>query len=100
MNFEINDKVLWASQSGGYSKVKIGTVVAIVPPLAYVSGIIRPSLNPGNHPKERKYREAFDGGSLPRDHKSYVILVEPKSSKGKAILYWPRVSHLCLLKWK
>lgn len=91
---EIGNKVKWTSQAGGNTKTKHGVVVAIVPALDRIHNVVRPFLNPGNIPKIRKYKEAFDAASYPRDHKSYVIEVPSVSGKGKSTLYWPRVSQL------
>lgn len=70
MKFEFGDEVMWSSQSLGYTKHKIGTVVEVVPP--------------GQYPGKETFhtRKAFT-----RDHESYYIAVGNK-------FYWPRVGNL------
>lgn len=75
MRFKVGDVVTWTSQSGGYSKTKTGTVLAIVP--AGSSPVV-----PEGYRANSKAGYGFG-----RSHDSYLIAV------GK-VIYWPRV--ICL----
>lgn len=76
-DFHVGDMVEWTSQSSGTRKKKIGTICAVIPaekrPDPYVGRSV----------------VALPGGGfgMPRDHKSYLVLVGNK-------LYWPRVKYL------
>ena len=74
---EIGDEVTWGSQAGGYTKEKMGIIVAIVP--AGV-GVV------DAYPEIRTGGSAW-GGGISRNHQSYVVKVGKK-------LYWPLVNHL------
>lgn len=76
---KINQKVSWTSHSGGYTKSKTGTVVAVIPPHAHI-------------PYEWKKR--LDAPGLPRDHESYLVLVPGKTERSAGKLYWPIVKKL------
>jgi len=78
MPFDIGDKVIWESQSGGHRKTKTGEVVFVV---------LR-----GSVPSVRNFRHPQWDGITPRKHVSYVIKVQagPQSVKH----YWPRVKAL------
>lgn len=69
--FKVGDGVTWTSQAGGYSKVKTGAVVEVIPP--------------GKRP------ECVPGCGFSRKHESYVIAVKRPRS---VALYWPNVSAL------
>jgi hypothetical protein len=75
MQFSTGAKVTWVSSAGGFDKRKEGVVVAVISAGALPSREDYPSL----HKK---------GLGSPRDHVSYVVLVEG------AALYWPRTRHL------
>jgi len=72
-------KVEWASQSGGFSKVKSGIIIATVPA----------GKNPMDYMPENMECNSHTGYGAPRKHKSYLIQVG-KSSRA----YWPLVSCL------
>lgn len=77
--FSEGDYVEWTSQSQGYSKTKVGKVVAVLPA--------------GYHPNrlEAFWAAGWKKPVLPglqRDHESYMVNV-----KGRSV-YWPRVSKL------
>lgn len=69
------DEVEWTSQSAAAHRTKRGIVERVVP-----AGVRPPKLSKNANPGQS------------RDHTSYLIRV-----KGKG-LYWPRVSHLKLIK--
>jgi len=73
----IGDKVVWESQGQGFTRQKVGEIVAVIPPRR----------NPNFHIPEGKW--SFGGGSfgLPRNHESYLVAVGNR-------LYWPRVASL------
>lgn len=86
--FGVGDKVRWASQAGGYTKVKEGEIVAVVPD---GRGIIATL---GNRANAYNLRHLFGSLYIKRDHASYLVAVPTKSKKGRPLLYWPRVKHL------
>lgn len=73
----IGDQVVWESQGRGFTRQKVGEIVAVIPPRR----------NPNFHIPEGKW--SLGGGSfgLPRNHESYLVAVESR-------LYWPKVKHL------
>lgn len=77
MKLTIGSKVRWNSQAGGVWKVKIGTVVGIVPPEKDPRGFV---------PTGFIVKEAGWGG---RDHESYLIQVGRRRR-----LMWPLVKNL------
>lgn len=81
-NFTAGDTVAWTSQSGGYTRTKVGIVEEVVPAKGLPSRDRFPQL----------YRNA--GVGLPRDHVSFVVRVPGKTAKAAGTLYWPRVSGL------
>lgn len=89
--FKIGDCVSWESQSSGYSTKKVGTVVAVV------RGCGKDAITDRLDrfiPKELREttKILFDGWQRPED--CYIIVVRPKSGKGKSRLYCPQVSAL------
>ena len=89
MTFTEGSKVEWKSQAQGYTRVKYGTVVAVVPAGCDVLDLlILDSGEPSYHSRQ------FDGGM--RAHESYLVEVKTgKDGHGTPKLYWPRVSALC-----
>ena len=75
MTFKINDRVKWSSQAQSYWRLKVGTVVEVVPA----------GQEPVTKPK---------GAGFARRHESYIVEVPGKTPKAKAKLYWPVVSVL------
>ena len=83
--FKENDEVIWSSQAGGREKVKIGTVVEVIPA--------------GKSILRSRFRHELDASISPRREESYVVCVGPKpGSRAKPKYYWPRVSALSLNK--
>jgi hypothetical protein len=91
-NFHVGDSVRWYSQAGGsLPTTKVGKVVVIVPP----------DTDPLS--AAAKIADQYDSSrcdikrSLPRQHESYLVLVQQVDKKGvplRSRLYWPRVCHL------
>lgn len=69
-SFRLGNRVKWTSASAGSTKTKIGTIVAVFPPdrggRAIVVKEVTWRANACTH------RSAC-GGSLPRDHESYLV---------------------------
>ena len=80
---KIGDRVEWKSQSGSFTTVKRGSIVAIVP-----IGIRPDDCLPAGFRCNSKA-----GYGMYRGHESYLIQVD---GKGRS-LYWPRVKHLHLM---
>jgi len=78
--FKVGDKVRWVSQSAGRQTVKIGVVVAEVPPEA----------RPESYIPEGMRRNSTNGYGRSRPHTTYLIKVKNKGS----MVYWPRVHCL------
>jgi len=72
-------KVEWASQSGGFTKVKSGIIIATVPA----------GKNPMDYLPNYMECNSHTGYGAPRKHKSYLVRV---GMSFKA--YWPLVSRL------
>lgn len=92
--FKIGDSVEWESQAGGSKTKKQGKIHYVVP--ENNSATQRKHIekyNPGYPPK---HNQMFDGLN-PRNHESYIVIVESKSGKGKCKLYWPHASKLKLV---
>lgn len=79
---KVGDLVEWESQSGGYSKLKRGEVMAVVEAGQWAHEIMK-SLGLRTN--------STAGYGIPRNHKSYIVKI---GNKG----YWPRVKHLRLIK--
>lgn len=73
--FKIGDKVKWSSQAQGYSKIKEGEVVQVVPS--------------GERPDRERFIELYkhSGCGFGRSAESYVVRVKRKH-------YWPVASKL------
>lgn len=81
--FKEDDEVIWSSQAGGAEKVKIGTVVEVIPA--------------GKSILHSRFRNELDASTLPRKEESYIVCVGPKpGSRAKPKYYWPRTSALSL----
>lgn len=92
--FKVGDVVEWTSQAAGSTKTKRGTIAAPV-----AAGML-----PGY--AVRRLRDgglAFSGPDagtcVPRNHESYLVLVQMPASRNaarprKPRVYWPRVSAL------
>jgi len=76
------DRVTWSSQSQSYTTIKSGVVHKVIPVGTSVKDMLLPLSAEGHSIKHIK----ACGG--PRNHESYLILVDGK------ILYWPLVSKL------
>ena len=78
--FKVGEEVAWDSQAGGYSSLKLGEVIEVVPP--------------GTDPPGIK------GAGMRRDHESYVIkarVIDGSDAQRKRTKkYWPRVPGLRL----
>lgn len=76
MDFKVGDQVQWTSQSGGYTKAKMGTVEEVVPARGY--------------PDRERFQRLYKGSGvgLARDHVSYVVWVHGSGA------YWPRANKL------
>jgi hypothetical protein len=90
----VGKKVRWTSQSSGTWRVKLGEVVAVVPPqsdpnviLPQVSADLR-MVRSGSKLSRLVSRI---GSGLPRDHESYLIVV---SDQAQHRVYWPVVANL------
>jgi hypothetical protein len=79
------DRVTWSSQSQSYTTIKSGVVHKVIPVGTSVKDMLLPLSAEGHSIKHIK----ACGG--PRNHESYLILVDGK------ILYWPVVSKLIRL---
>ena len=77
MVFAQGQEVVWKSQSAGYTKVKVGKVVALVDR----------DVEPNRALAAAGARGTIKNPGMVRDHLSYVIRADGR-------LYWPRVSHL------
>jgi hypothetical protein len=90
MQFNIGDKVQWASQAQGTMLTKMGTIIVIV------NRHKRPPL--GKYAKTHIWR--YGGGSS-RPEVSYLVEVKrfhKKTGKEiKPLLYWPKVKDLRLV---
>lgn len=75
MSFTIGQKVQWASQSGGYTKTKIGIIAEVVP-----AGML-----PSRDKFLYLYKSA--GIGMTRNYESYVVMVGTRP-------YWPRANKL------
>lgn len=84
--FEVGEEVAWTSQAQGYTKTKVGTIVAIVDSEMWPQDVVNQF-----EPALRKLSTRKMGGGSPRDHVSYLIRV-------KRSLYWPRVEGLRLVR--
>ena len=80
--FDINTKVTWASESGGFRKVKMGMIIAIVPPATDPRSCIPTGYSFKNH-HVAKWRKDV----------SYLVRIE-----GSKKLYWPVVDDLVLVE--
>lgn len=90
----IGDVVEWKSQAAGSATVKRGTVVYVLKPDEYVSAALF-SMEKSKIIENRKRVDIqFDLGSYPRDHESYIVLVNRGDGKKKPCLYFPRVRGL------
>jgi len=79
--FDINQKVTWASESGGFRKVKRGMIIAIVPAATDPRSCIPPGYSFKNH-RMAKWRKEV----------SYLVRIE-----GTKKLYWPVADDLVLV---
>ena len=77
---KVDDCVEWTSQSAGYTTIKRGKIVAVVPEKGNALQFV---------PEGFGCRNRY-GFGMPRSHESYLIKVKGKGRK----LYWPHVSGL------
>jgi len=82
-HFKVGDMVQWDSQSSGYVRHKIGTIVAVVPPKCDPDSFI---------PEGLCSNSQF---GFARKHTSYLVRVG-----NSGLVYWPRVKNLGLLPAK
>ncbi|WP_247391737.1 CpaF/VirB11 family protein [Ralstonia pseudosolanacearum] len=80
--FEIGNKVIWTSLSGGYVSTKVGIVEEIVPTMGM--------------PTRDRFPELYRNDRIgrPRDHLSYVVRVPSNTARSAGTVYWPRASNL------
>jgi hypothetical protein len=82
----IGSPVEWKSQANGFSKVKEGTIVAVIPPgeawIKYAAPFRETHVMEGG------------AGKTPREHESYLVSVLSQAGHKRPRLYWPRVSQL------
>jgi hypothetical protein len=81
---KVGDRVKWRSQANGNWREKVGTIVAIVPPLADVKSCIPP--NAGWRMKKQKAGD-------PRKIQSYLVNPDGYGTE----LLWPLVDRMELL---
>jgi len=74
--FVVGEKVKWSSQASGFTKEKVGTVVAVVP----AGDFVRDHIPAGC---------MIDSTSSTRNHDSYLVRVGKRRK-----LYWPLVKYL------
>ena len=87
--FKKGDRVTWSSQANGSFKVKVGTVVEVVPANIWP---IKTLLT-----QDYQASADFSGGTRPVE--SYIVLV-PSLGQRKPQLYWPRANQLAHYKDK
>lgn len=90
----VGDRVSWSSSSAGFSKLKEGDVVLVVPSGEHPSSLTKFESLKRNHRKQRYFL-----WGKPRNHESYIVSVR-SGQKAKPSLYWPRVSALTKLQSK
>jgi hypothetical protein len=97
---EVNTRVKWTSQAGGFHVEKRGVVVYVLP--ADVPPILNSAYRDEGpiYDVAAKHRAKMQGGSIAaRKHESYFVLVSsPMGSKAAPKLYWPVVSLLKVVK--
>jgi len=96
MGFEVGDKVKWTSQSSGYTKEKVGEVVAVIPPNKFPARETRHPTPPGRilamflgENWDDKYNTRPMGGGYSRPQESYLVAVPQKRPESRRLLYWP-----------
>lgn len=90
----LGQKVRWKSQAGGTWKVKLGTVVCVVP-----AGMHWRDAWDGLPPwEQQKYAGAGGFSAIARPEESYLVAVPSASEKAKPKLYWPRTPQLEFLE--
>ncbi|EOI3527703.1 hypothetical protein ACMSYW_000878 [Cronobacter dublinensis] len=81
MKFKLNDEVKWSSSASGFTKVKIGVIVEVIPA--------------GVNVRKFELGRQLDALGLPRKEESYIVCVWPNpGSRAKPKYYWPRVNAL------
>lgn len=89
--FKIGDQVTWSSQAGGFTAIKTGEVVGVVPAGVYISAANMRGATIA--PVDAALTKRFDGGK--RTHESYLVKLRPGlTEKSTPVLYWPRVNSL------
>lgn len=84
--FQLGQTVEWASQANGYTRIKRGRVVCVLPP--------------GEVPVRAAFPSLFSKGTpvgMGRTHESYVVEVSWKDYGKASKHYWPLVSQLRLV---
>jgi len=77
--FKVGDKVIWTSSAAGYTRTKMGNVVAVLPPGGHPTALVM-EVAPFTIPR---------GAGTARGHESYLVSVA-----GRRELYWPVASLL------
>lgn len=91
MSFTIEDRVRWGSQASGHYRLKVGTVVAVIP-AGQDTRAVHDQIRKLN--QEHNCTQSQFGFGNARDHESYLILVDYPGTKKRPKIYWPRVSQL------
>jgi hypothetical protein len=76
------DRVAWTSQSQGYTKAKVGRIVAVIPA--------------GRLPERTVFSTLYTGAGvgMARNHESYVVKCDAGDNGGRGGFYWPRANKL------
>lgn len=93
----VGDIVEWKSQAFGSETIKRGTVIYIVEENAHISAALYSMERKGIISNRKQVKIQFDLASFPRDHKSYIVLVQ-SGDKKRPCLYFPRVRGLKVVK--
>lgn len=91
--FAEGSRVEWSSGASGSVTTKIGTVVKVIA----ANGDVRDAMR--DLERDGLNVSAFGHGSG-RDHESYLVRVEGKTSRAKPRVYWPVVAQLAKAKGK
>jgi hypothetical protein len=77
--FQVRDFVAWTSQAGGFQKLKVGQIVAVVPVRTSAKSCLPNGFD----------SNSSCGYGMSRDHESYLVQVG-----NSCRLYWPQVKNL------
>lgn len=84
--FEKGDVVQWASQAGGQTSTKQGTVIAVIPARENIRDVV-------NQFKQARTHSVQWGGGIKREHTCYVVEIDRGQGRLPG-LYVPKVSQL------